>query len=257
MKNPIFKDERIRRALSLAFDRKDYDLANNGGDNQNPEGPYSQSPMPWPFLFDKFPTAKANGPWYVFNPAEASKMMQAAGYTTAKPLTIEMASWYNRNQFSGIVLPGINTNLKEVNIKWREIDNPTHVTLMSDRNFKEMIGFLWGPPGYSMDQWLSPFYSSKGSLNYGSIEDPALDALLLKQRAEVNPAAQKEIWQQISTMIHDKVYQAWFPVPLQRNGYHNYMLNYRAHGLVGPWTCYGNAQARSVWLDEGQNPGRV
>ncbi|TAJ16924.1 MAG: hypothetical protein EPO65_12285, partial [Dehalococcoidia bacterium] len=31
MKNPLFKDERIRRALSLAFDRKDFDLANNGG----------------------------------------------------------------------------------------------------------------------------------------------------------------------------------------------------------------------------------
>ncbi len=256
MKNPLFKDERIRRALSLAFDRKDFDLANNGGDNQNPEGPYSQSPMPWPMLFDKFPTAKVNGPWYQFNPAEAAKMMQAAGYTAAKPLTMELASWYNRIQFSGIVIPGINTNLKEVQIKWREIDNPTHVTLMSDRNFKDMIGFLWGPPGYSMDQWLTPFYHSKGGLNYGSIEDPALDALLLKQRTEANPVAQKEIWHQISTLIHDKVYQAWFPVPLQRNSWHNYYLNYRPHGLVGTVPCYATPQLRSVWLDEGSNPGR-
>ena len=133
MKNPIFKDERIRRAISLAFDRKDFDLANNGGDNQNPEGPYSNSPMPWAFMFDKFPTAKVNGPWYQFNPAEASKMMQAAGYTTVKPLAVELASWYNRNQFSGIVIPGINNNLKEVKITFRMVDNPTHVTLMSDR----------------------------------------------------------------------------------------------------------------------------
>ncbi len=257
MKNPIFKDERIRRALSLAFDRKDFDLANNGGDNQNPEGPFSQSPMPWAFMYDKFPTAKVNGPWYVFNPAEASKMMQAAGYTAAKPLTMELASFYNKNQFSGIVIPSINTNLKEVKITWKDLDNPTHVTLMSDRNYKDLIGFLWGPPGYSMDQWLQPFYHSKGSLNYGSVEDPALDALLAKQRAESNPAAQKEIWNQISTMIHDKVYQAWWPVALQRNAFHNYVLNYRAHGLAGPWTCYGNDQARSVWLDEGANPGRA
>ena len=112
MKNPIFKDERIRRALSLAFDRKDFDLANNGGDNQNPEGPFSQSPMPWAFMFDKYPTAKVNGPWYQFNPAEASKLMQAAGYTAAKPLTMELASFYNRNQFSGILISGINNNLK-------------------------------------------------------------------------------------------------------------------------------------------------
>ncbi len=256
MKNPLFKDERIRRALSLAFDRKDYDLANNGGDNQNPEGPYSQSPMPWPFLFDKFPTAKVNGPWYQFNPAEASKLMQAAGYTAAKQLSLELASFYNKNQFSGIVIPGINTNLKEVKITFKDLDNPTHVTLMSDRNFKDMIGFLWGPPGYSMDQWLTPFYTAKGSLNYGSVDDPKLDALILKQRTETNVAAQKEIWNQISTMIHDQVYQAWFPVPLNRNSWHNYVLNYRPNGLVGNYLCYSNAQSRSMWLDEGSNPGR-
>ena len=145
MKNPLFKDERVRRALSLAFDRKDFDLANNGGDNQNPEGPFSQSPMPWPFMYDKFPTAKANGPWYVFNPAEASKMMQAAGFTTAKPLAMELQSFCNRDQFSGIVIPGINNNLKEVKITWKDLDNPTHVTLMSTRNYKDLIGFLWGP----------------------------------------------------------------------------------------------------------------
>ena len=256
MKNPIFKDERIRRALSLAFDRKDYDLANNGGDNQNPEGPFSQSPMPWPFMYDKFPTAKVNGPWYQFNPAEASKLMQAAGYTTAKPLTVELQSFYNKDQFSGIVIPGINNNLKEVQIKWKELDNPTHVTLMSTRNYKDLIGFLWGPPGFSMDQWLSPFFHSKGSLNYGSIEDKELDDLLVKQRAEANPAAQKELWGKIHTLIHDKVYQAWWPVPLNRNSWHNYVLNYRPNGLVGNYLCYANDQTRVMWLDEGQNPGR-
>ena len=256
MKNPIFKDERIRRAMSLAFDRKDFDLANNGGDNQNPEGPYSNSPMPWAFWLDKYPTAKVNGPWYQYNPAEASKMMQAAGYTAAKPLTIELASFYNKNQFTGIVIPGINTNLKEMKITWKDLDNPTHVTLMSDRNYKDTIGVLWGPPAYSMDQWLTPFYHSKGGLNYGSIDDPALDALLAKQRAEANPAAQKEIFSQISTLIHDKVYQAWWPMALQRHGWHNYMINYRPHGLAGASTCYSADQMRSVWLDEGQNPGR-
>ena len=119
-----------------------------------------------------------------------------------------------------------------------------------------MIGVLWGPPAYSMDQWLTPFYSSKGGLNYGSVEDPALDALLLKQRAEVNPAAQKEIWNQINILIHDKVYQAWWPIALQRIAWHNYMLNYRPHGLAGGSTCYSADSMRSVWLDEGQNPGR-
>jgi ABC-type transport system substrate-binding protein len=145
MKNPLFKDERIRRALSLAFDRKDFDLANNGGDNQNAEGPFSQAPMPWPLMFDSYPTRKVNGPWYQYDPAEASKMMQAAGYTADKPLVDEMVSWYNREEFASLVFPAINQSLPEVNISFRQIDNPTHVTVMSDRNFTSLIGFLWGP----------------------------------------------------------------------------------------------------------------
>ena len=251
MKNPVYQDERIRRAMSLAFDRTEYDVARNGGDNINPEGPYSNSPMPWAFLFDEYPTAKVNGPWYQFDPAQASQLMQAAGYTADKPLNAEMPSFYYRTELSQLVVPGINQNLPEVNITFREIDNPTHVTVMSSRSFEEMVGFLWGPPGYSMDQWIYPFFHSEGSLNYGSIVDPDLDAMLVAQRTETNPDAQKEIWLKISDRIHDQVYQAWFPEPLIRTVWHNYMLNYRNHGLVGSYVCYSTDQARAIWLDDG------
>ena len=254
MKNPIFQDDRVRQAISLAFDRNEYDLARNGGDGQNPEGPYSTSPMPWPYLFDSFPTAKANGPWYQFNAAEASKMMQAAGYTADNPLVAEMPSYYFRTELAQLVVPGINQSLPEVDITFREVDTPTHVTLMSDRNFDTMIGFLWGPPGYSMDQWIFPFYHSEGSLNYGSIVDPDLDDLLVKQRAESNADAQKDLWMQISDRIHDKVYQAWFPEPLIRAAWHNYLLNYRQHGLMGTYQCYQSDVSRIMWIDDG-GPG--
>jgi len=251
MNNPTYQDDRVRQAISLAFDRNEYDLARNGGDNQNPEGAYSNSPMPWPYLFDSYPTAAVNGPWYQFDAAEASKMMQAAGYTSDSPLKAEMPSYYYRTELSQLVVPGINQNLPEVNISFREVDNPTHVTLMSDRNFDDMIGFLWGPPGYSMDQWIFPFYHSAGSLNYGSVNDSELDDLLVKQRSETDPAAQKDLWFQVSERIHDKVYQAWFPEPLVRVSWHNYVMNHRYHGLMGSYVCYANDQARAVWLDDG------
>jgi peptide/nickel transport system substrate-binding protein len=137
MKNPTFQDDRVRQALSLAFDRTEYDLARNAGDNFTDNGAYSNAPMPWSLLFDEYPDQLANGPWYQFNAAEASKMMQAAGYTADNPLDMELVSWYYRNELSELVAPGINQALPEVNINWRQIDNPTHVTLMSDRNFDD------------------------------------------------------------------------------------------------------------------------
>jgi len=251
MKNPIYQDERIRRAMSLAFDRNEYDLARNSGDNQNPEGPYSNAPMPWTYLYDQYPTAAANGPWYQFNPAEASKLMQAAGYSADSRLEVAMPSFYYRSELAELVAPGINQNLPEVNISFREIDNPTHVTLMSDRNFDDTIGFLWGPAGFSMDQWIFPFYHSTGGTNYGSVNDPDLDALLEGQRAEPDLDAKTEIWRQVWDRIHDQVYQAWFPEPLVRVAWHNYVMNFRWHGLMGSYTCYVSDQARSIWLDDG------
>jgi len=251
MKNPVYQDERVRRALSLAFDRDEFDLARYNGDNANPEGAFSQAPMPWPLMFDSYPTRAVNGPWYQFDPAEASKMMQAAGYTADKPLVDEMVSWYNRQEFAELVFPAITQNLPEAQISFRQIDNPTHVTVMSDRNFEGLIGFLWGPPGYSMDQWLYPFYHSQASLNYGSINDATLDDLLVKQRVEADPTAQRAVWQQIWDRIHDQVYQAWFPVGFQRTVWHNYLLNYRTHGLIGGYNCYNSDVARSMWLDDG------
>lgn len=256
MKNATYQDDRVRWAMSLAFDRTEYDLARNGGDNINPEGPYSNSPMPWPFLFDDYPTAKVNGEYYQFDPARASQLMQAAGYTADKPLKAEMPSFYYRTELSQLVVPGINQNLPEVNITFREIDNPTHVTIMSSRSFEEMVGFLWGPPGYSMDQWIFPFYHSAGSLNYGSIVDPDLDKMLVAQRVETDEAAKKDIWLNISNRIHERVYQAWFPEPLIRTAWHNYLMNFRPHGLTGSYVCYASDQARGLWLDDGA-PGLV
>jgi peptide/nickel transport system substrate-binding protein len=256
MNNPTFQDDRVRQALSLAFDRTEYDLARNAGDNFTDAGAFSNSPMPWSMLFDEYPDQSANGPWYQFDPAEASKMMQAAGYTADNPLEMELVSWYYRNELSELVAPGINQSLPEVNINWRQIDNPTHVTLMSDRNFDDTIGFLWGPPGYSMDMWIYPFYHSSAGNNYGSINDAELDGMLEKQRELTDAAERKEVWQQIWDRLHDKVYQAWFPEPFTRYVWHNFMLNYRPHGMMGSYACYSSDQARSIWLDDDPNVDR-
>jgi peptide/nickel transport system substrate-binding protein len=251
MKNPTFQDDRVRHALSLAFDRNGFDQAYNAGDNENPEGPYSNSPMPWPYLFDSYPTAKANGQWYVYDAKQASQLMQAAGYTKDKPLKFTLESYYYATALSEVVVPGINQSLPETNITWKKVDNPTHVTLMSDRNFEEAIGFLWGPPAYPMDQWIYPFFHSTGSTNYGSINDATLDDLLVKQRKATDTATKKDLWMQIYNRIHDQVYQAWFPEARVRIAWQNYMLNYRYHAFMGSYVCYTSDQARAIWLDDG------
>jgi hypothetical protein len=123
--------------------------------------------------------------------------------------------------------------------------------MLNDRAYEDTMNVTWGPPSYSVDQVTYPWYYSKGGLNHANVNDAEMDRLLLAQRREKNPEAQKDLWKQIETRYFDEVWQVWFPIGVVARGFwHNYMLNFRPHG-IGSYTCYANAQARAVWLDEG------
>ena len=249
--NPVFQDERVRRAINMGFDRVELDLARNQGDNQNPEGPFSNAPMPWSSLYDEYPTAAVNGQWYVFDPAQASQLLQAAGYSSTNKLAWEHVTWYDRVTSAEVIIPALNQNLPELEVTFRQVDNPTQVTMLSDRNFPETMGIVWGPPSYSMDQWSYAWWNTNGSLNYNASGNAEMDALLDQQRAEADPEARKEIWFKMWDIIHDQVWNFWWPEGLSRTAFHNYVLNYRRHGITGSWSCYNSDTFRSVWLDEG------
>ena len=52
-------------------------------------------------------------------------------------------------------------------------------------------------------------------------------------------------------MIHDQVWDLWWPEAHARSAWHNWVLNYRPHGLMENWVCYANQNITNMWLDEG------
>ena len=249
--SPLFQDERVRRAISLAFDRAEYDRVRNAGDNESTDGPFSNAPIPWSYLFDQYPTAAANGEWYRHDPARASALMQAAGYTAGSPLDFELVSYWKPGSFQQQVIPGINAQLPEVSFRYRNVDQQTYIESLSNRDFQSAIGIQWGPPGYAMDQWVYPWWHSRGALNYNNVNDIELDVLLERQRAETDSSAQRELWRAIWDRVHDRVYDVWWPEAHTRGAQHSYVLNMRWHGLIGSYLCFGSDQARAIWLDDG------
>ena len=248
MKNPKWQDERVRRAFSMAIDRKDWATARFADDVSVSGNGYSTGPMPWSALNDKVPDLSTQGPYYQYNVAEATKMLTAAGYTAAKPVTAELTAWFARLDWGEIMVPALN-KLPMIKATFRQVDNPTAVTLLSARNFQDITNITWGPPAYAVDQTIYPWYHSKGGLNHSNHNDETMDKLVTAQRQEQNTAKQKEIWKQVSDRIYDQVWEVFTPVNSRRRGlWHNYVMNFRQHGL-GALTTYGTQQMRGIWLD--------
>jgi peptide/nickel transport system substrate-binding protein len=246
MKNPKWQDVRVRRAFSIAIDRKEWDAARYVGEG----GGYSKGPIPWQVLYQTLPTLESQGPWLAYDPKQASQLLQAAGYSAANPAVADAPVWYGRNEYQQIMKP-MYEKIPEMKFNIRIVDNPTAVQMLNDRAYEDTMNVTWGPPSYSVDQVTFPWYHSKGGLNHANVNDAEMDSLLVAQRREKNPEAQKEIWKKIEKRYFDEVWQVWYPIGIfSRSFWHNYVVNFRFHG-IGSLVCYANAQTRAMWLDEG------
>ncbi len=242
MRNPKFKDKRVRNAISMGIDRAAYDDLFYDGLNKG----YANTSVPWSFLQDEPPTLKDQGPTFQRNVAEAKKLLQAAG---AENLEFEVVEWYitsGRDFFSPA-----QDQLREIGVKIRnkKVDNPTAITILANRSFDEAANMVWGPPNYSIDGWIYPWYITGGGLNYNTIADPQLDNLLKAQRKEADANKRKGILRQISEYLNDQSYEIWWPQAWVREAWPSSVKNFRPHGFAGTSQCYAAGQARSVWLD--------
>ena len=247
MANPKFADERVRRAFALGLDFQEWDLARNDGESNGGV----RSPIPWPYLHETRPEYGDQGEWYQYDVEKARQLLQAAGYSEDNPIVVDFPVWYQREQYRALMGPMYDL-IPEIEYTIREVDNPTAVSMLNARDFEDTMNITWGPPVYSVDQAVYPWYHSQGGLNHNNVNDAEMDRLVTAQRQETNEEAKLQIWKDIETRIFDQVWEVFFPgAGLNRIFWHNYMINFRPASVASVFSCYGDAKARSVWLDEG------
>ena len=228
MRNDIFKDFRVRQAISLAIDRDDFNqtiTAGSGG-----------WPMVAAFGLWKQDEIKQI-PILKHDVQQAKQLLAAAGHGEgiSFPLLDDQSTDQKPFQLlqSQLKQAGINITLDLVDKATRSSktnSNTFVATLLAEKDFADP------------DFWLYANNFSKGGSNRDGVDDPKMDAMILAQRRETDPAKRNELVKQASRYIIDNAYYVVAYTAANWDFTQPWLHNYSPHWVAYDWN------ARNVWL---------
>ncbi|MSQ35949.1 MAG: ABC transporter substrate-binding protein [Dehalococcoidia bacterium] len=246
--NTKFKDERIRRAISLATDH-DTTIAvlfESAG--------VSLPNTPFQFTHATRPDMKKGelGQWVkpAGDPAEAKKLLDAAG---AKDFTIN-ANFYTYAAFDSQRAELLTDQFRKagITLNARRVDYTEFNSQWVGGKLPEATTSGWNAVGFDADNYFYNQVHSKSPGNRWHIEDTQIDSWAEQQRTELNPEKRKEIHKKIWDRDLDQMYR----IP-QAAGYYFEVLQpwlraLRWGGGLGVASSYYDwgHQAHTMWLDK-------
>jgi len=233
VKDKPLDDVRVRQAMSLALDRQA--IANAlGGGTGIVNGSIPIALTDWAVPVTELPNFKPDV-------NKAKELLAAAGYAGGLKLTaILQRSPQNRT----IMLEAMQAQLKTVGIDLtlQFVESAELQKRRVDRNYQLLGDNL--TPSAEPDTYTWVEYHSKSSGNVGSYNDPALDALLDKQRATADPAERKKVRRDIQVKLAELQYILTTGDPFYHSVFQPYVKGFR-FSFVNQRIAIKN-----VWLDK-------
>jgi peptide/nickel transport system substrate-binding protein len=203
---PPFNDPRVRRALSMALDRQAEIRTFEGGvgkpDQIVPVGAYKDA-LPIDQLGE---SAK----YWQFNTAESKKLLEAAGYPDGVETTVVWTPQYGASSQGALerALPEFRAAGFKLTAQSIQYADWIAGIYRPPFNFP---GMMWGPYRTYPDidpyiwYWLHPD-PKEGISNQSRTNDPALTAMLEKQRRTLNKQERVGIVHDIQRLVADQQY---------------------------------------------------
>jgi peptide/nickel transport system substrate-binding protein len=239
--NPLFKDARVRRALSMALDRKAIvDQALGGAGTAPTPIPFDQMGMSQAPYYDYMPAGAQ------YNPTMAKSLLAEAGYA---------------NGFkTKIVLPSQITTPPEVlamQKAWADvlkvdltIETKDILAVLSDIQKKSFTDLSYQSGIVATEPWAlsSALFSPDSAQNAGNVNDPQLSQLIDTLKTTTNPDQRAQLAQQINTRVLDDATQLFI------DGYHTIgasrpWLHEIAQSLYTQIDNWGGSSWRYIWID--------
>jgi peptide/nickel transport system substrate-binding protein len=242
--NSQFLDIRVRRAFSMAIDRDAISKAVYDG--QTDLLVYVPAYMgKWAMKVADLPQSVQQ--YYKYNPAEAKKLLDAAGFSEAN---IKVA--YQSTVPSNIKhVETVSSMLNAIGIKTSIVYHDYTKDFIGgghgsrQGNFpKDLIGMFNQSPYEEADFWLYTYFHSKSVQNQEKLKDPIYDAMVDKQRTVLNEADRVKSIRDILTYLADKMYVPNSVSPPQWSAIQPRVRNYQFSSSLG----VGTETYAKLWL---------
>jgi peptide/nickel transport system substrate-binding protein len=245
-----WNDTRLRRALSLAIDRKVIDQGIFSGLS----GPgYSQD---WSFFkvgenFREWPWDENElGDFHHTDVAEAKKLYEAAGYSSSNPLKMK----YN---YSAVPGPGQDLHLLILQ-QWKEnlgveaefvgMETIGWIGAHFSRGYDDALGSWFSGPAFDPDGYSYEVLHSGAPGNIYGVSNPELDKILEAQRFELDYEKRADLLRQAMLIDLNECYRIWtrnaYKLALRKRNYFNVVDTIHAWGNIG-WGAKGDEK---VWI---------
>lgn len=236
MKKEPFNDLKVRKAISMAVDRQSMVKAIYGGGETS--GPVNPSLGDWSLPLEEREKLQP------YNPEEAKKLLEEAGYPDGFDTTLMVTNGYGEQLVR--VAQWIAEDLRNIGIN-AEIEVVEYATYFSERwpNVDYDMGVGYQTYFQEPDEWLRTQLHTNGARNWYNISDPELDKMLDEQRLILDVDQRKEYVHNIQRYVLENLVN---PIPISTYYTKTPRQPYIRDSY--PHASYGYGYLKDVWLDK-------
>ncbi len=246
--NPLYKDDRVRRALSMAVDRQGMvnGMLATYGTPYSPV-PFDQQGLDGPLGWNDLPASAQH------DPKQAKQLLDAAGHGSDLNLTVIEPNYLTpATDFSVLV----QQNWKDVGVTLNieQKDYLTFTNTLYKKQFND-LAYFGGIAGFDADVVVRPLFYPGASSNWGNVDDQKVTDMLDKLHTATDVPTRQDLAKQINTQLMENADQLFLV------GYHTFEVEQKwvhtiAHSLYTQIGNWGGANWKFVKLDETAPNGR-
>ena len=240
-----FDNADIRKAMSLALDRKSFNTILNEGTGTIGGAMLPAPSGEWSMPQDRLEKLAGYGPDIEKNRAEARKLMEGLGYGPSKTLKVKVAT---RNipvyRDPAVILID---QLKKIYIdgELENVDTPQWYTKIGKKDYQVGLN-LTGIAVDDPDSNLVENYTCKSARNYTEYCNPEVDKLIFAQSRETDKAKRKEIVWDVERLLVEDAARPIIEYDSGGTCWQPYVKGFTMHEN----SIYNNTRFEDVWLDK-------